>query len=158
MKRFPTLIGAPESISKVHIFIARSIPEGMYFSLVMLPISGLMIAFLFSNGFKEGLLQEIALGLHDFSASLSYWLIGIHILAAVYSRLKGEMIWHAMVPFWNEDETENKIPYIFIKIEILTYKIIEKILSITEKRCKNIIAIFPKKLIRLSFLQYILIY
>ena len=120
MKRFPTLIGAPESISKVHILFARLIHLGMYFSLVMLPISGLMIAFLFSNGFKEGLLQEIALGLHDFSASLSYWLIGIHILAAVFSRLKGEMIWHAMVPFWNENETVNKIPYIFKKNRIIS--------------------------------------
>ena len=92
MKRFPTLIGAPESISEIHILFARSIHVGMYFSLVMLPISGLMIAFLFSNGFKEGLLQAIVLGLHDFSASLSYWLIGIHIFSAVYSRLKGEMI------------------------------------------------------------------
>ena len=82
----------------------------------MLPVSGLMIAFLFSIGFKEGLLQALALGLHDFSASLSYWLIGIHILAAVYSRLKGEKIWHAMVPFWNEEDSENKIPKILIKI------------------------------------------
>ena len=134
MKRFPTLIGAPESISEIHILFARSIHVGMYFSLVMLPISGLMIAFLFSNGFNEGLLQAIALGLHDFSASLSYWLIGIHILSAVYSRLKGEMIWHAMVPFWNEEETVNKIPHIFIKIESLTFKIFEKILSLTKKK------------------------
>ena len=99
MKRFPTLIGAPESISEIHILFARSIHVGMYFSLVMLPISGLMIAFLFSNGFNDGDLQARALGLHDFSASLSYWLMGIHILAAVYSRLKGEMIWHAVVLF-----------------------------------------------------------
>ena len=134
MKRIPTLIGAPESISKVHILFARSIHVGIYFSLVMFPISGLMIAFLFSTGFKEGLLQAIALGLHDFSASLSYWLIGIHILAAVYSRLKGEMIWHAMVPFWNEEETVNKIPHIFIKIESLTFKFFEKILSLTKKK------------------------
>tara|TARA_B100001123_G_scaffold321189_1_gene360220 strand:+ start:626 stop:1042 length:417 start_codon:yes stop_codon:yes gene_type:complete len=134
MKRIPTLIGAPESISKVHILFARSIHVGIYFSLVMFPISGLMIAFLFSTGFKEGLLQAIALGLHDFSASLSYWLIGIHILAAVYSRLKGEMIWHAMVPFWNEVETVNKMPYIFIKIESLAFKIIKKILNLTGKK------------------------
>ena len=93
-----------------------------------------MIAFLFSNGFKEGLLQAIALGLHDLSASLSFWLIGIHIFSAVYSRLKGEMIWHTMVPFWNEEETVNKIPHIFIKIESLTFKIFEKILSLTKKK------------------------
>ena len=138
MKRFPTLIGVPKSISKEQIFFTRSIHVGMYFSLVMLPISGLMIAFLFSNGFKEGLLKATALGLHDFSASLSYWLIGIHILAAVYSRLKGEMIWHAMVPFWNEEKTVNKIPYFFMKIESLAFKIFEKILNLTEKKDKKI--------------------
>ena len=93
-----------------------------------------MIALLFSNGFNEGLLQARAFGLHDFSASLSYWLIGIHILAAIYSRLKGEMIWHSMAPFWNEEETVNKIPHIFIKIELLAFKFFEKILNLTEKK------------------------
>ena len=93
-----------------------------------------MIAFLFSIGFKEGLLQVIAFGLHGFSASLSFWLIGVHISAAVYSCLKGEMIWHAMVPFWNEEDSENKIPKILIKIESLAFKIFEKFLNLTEKK------------------------
>jgi len=44
------------------------------------------------------------------------------------------MIWHAMVPFWNEEETVNKIPHIFIKIESLTFKFSEKILSLTKKK------------------------
>ena len=134
MRKIPTLVGAPDNISKIHILFARSIHLGMYFSLVMLPVSGLLIAFLFSLGFKDGILQAMALGLHDFSASLSYWLIGIHILAAVYSRLKGEKIWHAMVPFWNEEQTVNKIPSIFVKMESLIYGTSEKILSLILKR------------------------
>jgi cytochrome b561 len=133
MRRIPTLIGAPENISKVHLWFARSIHVGMYFSLVMLPVSGLMIAFLFSLGFKDGLLQAAAVELHDFSASLSYWLIGIHILAAIYSRLKGEKIWHAMVPFWNKDRT-NKIPDSFIKIESFAFGALEKILNLYGKK------------------------
>ena len=44
------------------------------------------------------------------------------------------MIWHAMVPFWNEEETVNKIPHIFIKLESLRFKIFEKILSLTKKK------------------------
>ena len=44
------------------------------------------------------------------------------------------MIWHAMVQFWNEEETVNKIHHIFIKIESLTFKIFEKILSLTKKK------------------------
>ncbi|MGA1166730.1 MAG: cytochrome b/b6 domain-containing protein [bacterium] len=133
MRRVPTLIGAPENISKVHLWFARSIHVGMYFSLVMLPVSGLVIAFLFSLGFKDGLLQAAAMGLHDFSASLSYWLIGIHILAAIYSRLKGEKIWHAMVPFWNKDRT-NKIPDSFIKIESFAFGALEKIMNLIGKK------------------------
>jgi len=133
MRRFPTLIGAPENISKVHLLFARSIHLGMYFSLIMLPVSGLVIAFLFSLGFKDGLLQAAAMGLHDFSASLSYWLIGIHILAAVYSRLKGERIWHGMVPFWNEDRTV-KIPDRFVKIESFPFSALEKILHLRGKK------------------------
>ncbi|MDG2199312.1 MAG: cytochrome b/b6 domain-containing protein [SAR324 cluster bacterium] len=133
MRRFPTLIGAPENISKVYLLFARSIHVGMYFSLIMLPVSGLVIAFLFSLGFKDGLLQALAMGLHDFSASLSYWLIGIHILAAVYSRLKGEKIWHGMVPFWNEERTV-KIPDRFVKIESFTFSALEKILHLRGKK------------------------
>jgi cytochrome b561 len=132
MRRFPTLIGAPENISRVHLLFARFIHVGMYFSLVMLPVSGLMIAFMFSLGFKDGLLQAAAMGLHDFSASLSYWLIGIHILAAVYSRLKGESIWRAMVPFWNDDRTI-KIPDSFVKVESFAFNTLEKILNLRAK-------------------------
>ena len=132
MRKIPTLVGAPDNISKVHILFARSIHLGMYFSLVMLPVSGLLIAFLFSIGFKDGILQAMALGLHDFSASLSYWLIGIHILAAVYSRMKGENIWRAMVPFWNEDRTI-KIPDSFVKVESFTFGTLEKILNLRAK-------------------------
>ena len=126
------MIGAPENISKVHLWFARFIHVGMYFSLVMLPVSGLMIAFLFSLGFKDGFPQAAAMGLHDFSASLSYWLIGIHILAAIYSRLKGEKIWHAMAPFW-EDRTI-KIPDSFVKIESFLFRALEKILNLNGKK------------------------
>jgi len=73
------------------------------------------------------------MGLHDFSASLSYWLIGIHILAAIYSRLKGEKIWHAMVPFWMEDRTI-KIPDSFVKIESFLFRALEKILNLNGKK------------------------
>ena len=132
MIRYPTLIGAPENISKVHRLIARLIHIGIYFSLIMLPVSGLMIAFLFLIGQKEGLFQTIALRLYEFSVTLSYILIGIHILAAVYSRLKGEMIWHAMVPFWNETNTVNRIPQFLMKLETYTINKIQSIFKIDQ--------------------------
>ena len=74
----------------------------MYGCLAMLPLSGLMIAGLYSAGFEDGLLQGFALGLHEFCASLSYALIALHITAAILSRLKGEGVWSAMVPVWRE--------------------------------------------------------
>ena len=43
-----------------------------------------------------------AVGVHEVSASLSYALIGLHVTAALLSRLKGEGVWSAMVPVWRE--------------------------------------------------------
>ena len=46
----------------------------------------------------------IAIALHEFSAFLSYVTIGIHVAASLYSRFKGEGIWNAMVPVWQESK------------------------------------------------------
>ena len=52
----------------------------------------------------------IAIALHEFSAFLSYITIGIHVAASLYSRFKGEGIWNAMVPIWQESKkNESKI-------------------------------------------------
>jgi len=54
--------------------------------------------------------MRIAIALHEFSAFLSYVTIGIHIAASLYSRFKGEGIWNAMVPIWQESKrNESKI-------------------------------------------------
>ena len=71
----------------------------------MLPLSGLLIAVLFTQGVKDGPLQEIALALHEISASLSYVLIAVHVGAAMWSRVKGEGVWTSMVPVWKEEGT-----------------------------------------------------
>jgi len=44
----------------------------------------------------------IAISLREFSASLSYVLVALHIAASIYSRLKGEGVWTAMVPLSKE--------------------------------------------------------
>ena len=75
----------------------------MYVCLALLPLTGLVIAGLFAQGFKDGLMQNVAVSLHEFFASLSYLLISIHIAAAVYSRFRREGIWTAMVPILNEE-------------------------------------------------------
>ena len=87
MKDTETLLGANIDIRKGHLFIAKSVHRLVYFTLVMLPLTGLLIAGLFSIG-AGGI--ELAIGLHEFSAFLSYALIAVHVGASFYSKLKGE--------------------------------------------------------------------
>ena len=94
MKDTDTLLGANVEIRKGHLFIAKSVHRLVYFTLVMLPLTGLLIAGLFSIG-AGGI--ELAIGLHEFSAFLSYALIAVHVGASFYSKLKGEGIWLSLI-------------------------------------------------------------
>jgi cytochrome b561 len=40
--------------------------------------------------------------IHSFVVNALYWLIGIHIVAAIYHRLKKDGVWSSMVPFLKE--------------------------------------------------------
>ena len=107
MSRFETFLGAHEPVPVMHKFLAKAIHTSMYLCLILLPLTGLMIAGLFAQEIKDGLLIEIVVGLHGFSADLSYLLIAIHVVAALYSRIKGEGVWSSMVPLWKEREHSN---------------------------------------------------
>jgi len=128
MKDTPVLLGAHEDMSKGHLFIAKSVHRLVYFSLIMLPTTGLLIAGLFNLGMGG---VEIAILIHEFSAFLSYLVIGLHIVASIYSRFKGEGLWNAMVPVWKETK-KNKSDLI-LKLEVIekkTYKKIEEIFNL----------------------------
>ena len=128
MKDTETLLGANIDIRKGHLFIAKSVHKLVYFTLVMLPLTGLLIAGLFSIG-AGGI--ELAIGLHEFSAFLSYVLIAVHVGASFYSKLKGEGIWNAMTPFWKEKEKkESKLISYLEKTEDKVYETIEKTLRL----------------------------
>lgn len=103
MRRFETFLGARRPPSPAHRRFARLVHVSMYLCLGALPLSGLAIAGLFSMGTEGGLLMGAAVGVHEVSASLSYALIGLHVTAALLSRLKGEGVWSAMVPVWREE-------------------------------------------------------
>lgn len=109
MRRFQALKGARVLVSAERRRWARSLHGALYLCLAMLPLSGLSIAGLYSAGIEEGLRMDLVVGLHELCADLSYLLIGLHVAAAVLSRLEGEGIWSAMVPLWREraptDET-----------------------------------------------------
>ena len=104
MKDAKTLLGAHEEMHKGHLFIAKATHRLVYFSLIMLPTTGLLIAGILNAGLPG---MTLAIALHEFSAFLSYITIGIHIAASLYSRYKGEGVWNAMVPVWREEKKKN---------------------------------------------------
>ena len=92
----------PENTSKLKKFAAKVVHLGMYLSLGTIAITGLAIGFFYWIGFKEGIIIEIIVSLHEQAVSIIYWLIPIHILAAIYHRLLRDGVWGSMVPFWKE--------------------------------------------------------
>ena len=116
MRRFETLQGATVPVHIVHKGFARAVHISMYLCLIMLPLTGLMIAGLYTQGYRDATpdepqtVMDIVLDLHGAAADFSYFLIILHISAAVYSRIKGEGVWSSMVPVLNkETPTENKL-------------------------------------------------
>ena len=106
----------------------------MYAVFILLPLSGLIIAALYTNGYQneDGLLMGAALGIHEFTATASYVLIATHIAAAIYSRVKGEGVWSSMVPILKEDKpSENEM--------------IKKIASFEEKVYNKVGSFFSRK-------------
>ena len=92
----------PNDTPKVQKLAAKIVHLGMYFSLAGVAITGLLIGLLFWLGFKEGILIELVTEIHGFIVNMLYLLIGIHILAATYHRLKKDGVWSSMVPFLKE--------------------------------------------------------
>ena len=103
MRKFETFLGTDEPVPLAHRYLAKSIHTSMYLCLALLPLSGLSIAGLFSQGITEGPMQNFSLTVHELSADLSYLLIVIHVGAALWSRIKGEGVWTSMVPIWKEE-------------------------------------------------------
>ena len=122
MKDTPALLGAHEDVPKGHLFIAKTVHRLVYFSLIMLPTTGLLIAGLFNLG-MGGI--DVAIALHEFSAFLSYIVIALHVGASLYSRFKGEGMWNAMVPIWKE--TGKNDTNLIIKLEEIEKKLYEKV-------------------------------
>ena len=130
MRRFETFQGSNVPVHKVHTFFGKAVHLSMYFTFIMLPITGLMIAGLFTQGYsdQDDLLMRIILAMHEFFAALSYVLIATHVSAVIYSRVKGEGIWSSMVPIMKEDQpSTNKI---ITKISAIEEKIYDKVESI----------------------------
>ena len=129
MRRFKTFLGATHTPHRLHTFIAKLVHRGMYAALILLPLSGLIIAALYSQDIKTGPLQDGTLIVHEFSATLSYVMIATHVLAATYSRIKGEGVWSSMVPILKEDgPSQGATIQKIAAIEQLVYDKIEELL------------------------------
>jgi len=114
MRRFKTFLGANEPIHIVHYYFARTVHRAMYACFILLPLTGLIIAGLYAQGYtvnatpdEEQTIMDLALDFHGAIADLSYILIILHIAAAIYSRMKGEGVWSSMVPIFNQEKPAN---------------------------------------------------
>ena len=95
----PTL---PSETSKIQLITAKVVHTSMYFALTGIAISGLGIGTLFWLGYKNGLLIETVIWVHELLFSTILWLISIHILAAIYHRTRHDFVWSSMVPVLKE--------------------------------------------------------
>ena len=92
----------PDNTGRVQKLVAKAVHLGLYFSLGIIAISGLVIGTLYYYGITQGLLINFTIAVHEMSVMLSYSLIAAHISAAIYHRLRSDGVWTAMVPFWRE--------------------------------------------------------
>ena len=81
---------------------AKVVHYGMYVSMGLIAASGLIIGALYTLLGQEGALISVAVFIHETSVTASYWLISLHIAAALYHRFLRDGVWSAMVPIWRE--------------------------------------------------------
>ena len=98
----------PEDTPKIQKLAAKIVHNGMYLLLGATVLSGLFIGCVFWLGIKNGYILNILIAIHELVINLLYLLIGIHIIAATYHRLKRDGVWTSMVPFLKE-KSNNKI-------------------------------------------------
>ena len=126
MRRFETFQGSVVPIHRYHKRFARLMHVAMYLCLILLPVTGIAIAWLHTQGIGEDqLAMDVAIGLHGFSADLSYVLIAIHLVAALYSRIKGEGVWTSMVPVFTESGRSNN-EYV-VKVEAMEHEVLRRV-------------------------------
>ena len=85
------------------ILLARVVHLGMYVSLALIAITGLIIGGLYYFGVKDGLVLEAILLSHEIFFWTSVNLMGLHMAGAIYHRLQGDGVWSAMVPMLKEE-------------------------------------------------------
>ena len=88
----------PPNTPKVQKYIAKVVHYGMYIGMISIAFSGLVIGSLYWLGFKSGIAMKTIIGWHEFSVSIIYWLVGLHLAGAVYHWFRNDGVWESMVP------------------------------------------------------------
>ena len=96
----------PKETSALQKLLAKLVHLAMYLALASIALSGILIGVLYWMGIKSGLLIGLVVNVHEMSVTACYWLIGLHVAAALFHRFKNDGVWNSMVPVWRESETE----------------------------------------------------
>ena len=96
----------PEDTPQAQKIAAKVVHNGMYLFLACTALSGLLIGFLYWLGIKNGFLINLIIGIHEIVINFLYFLIVIHICAAIYHRLKKDGVWYSMVPSFKKSKKQ----------------------------------------------------
>ena len=88
----------PPDTPMVQKALAKAVHYGMYIGMISIALSGLVIGSLYWLGLKSGIIIETIIGWHEVSVSIVYWLVGLHLIGAVYHRFKNDGVWESMTP------------------------------------------------------------
>ena len=83
---------------RVQKILAKAVHYGMYIGMISIAFSGVMIGCLYWLGLKSGLIIETIIGWHELSVSAVYWLVGLHLIGAIFHKFKNDGVWESMVP------------------------------------------------------------
>ena len=92
----------PENTNRAQKIAAKTVHYSMYVTLASIPLTGIIIGFIYWIGFKDGFIIDTMITIHEASIILMYWLVAIHVSAAIFHRFLGDGVWSSMVPFFKE--------------------------------------------------------
>ncbi len=78
--------------------LAKAVHYGMYIGMISIALSGLVIGCLYWLGLESGFIIEAIISWHETSVSIVYWLVGLHLIGAIYHRFKNDGVWESMMP------------------------------------------------------------
>ena len=97
MKRTQTS-SLPPNTPKAQKTLAKLVHYGMYVGMISIALSGLIIGCFYWVGLKGGFFINFLISWHETSVSTVYWLIGLHLVGAIFHRFKNDGVWESMVP------------------------------------------------------------